>query len=142
MGAPSWAPSGAPQPRTVTRHHNHVDRAVADGRTEGFSRLVLDPAGRRIAGATLVGPRAGESLAELTLAVRSSMRLSDLVMATHAYPTYSDGPWNAAIDESRRRAVEGGLRRASRAVIRLRRGSPGQAQLQPASSAIVTRSAT
>ncbi len=121
VGAPSWAPDGASPPRTLTRPHDHVDRAVTDGRTEGFSRLVLDSAGRRVVGATLVGPRAGESLAELTLAVRKRMRLTDLVTTVHAYPTYGDGPWNAAIDEVRRRMGRPGARRAVSAVLLARR---------------------
>lgn len=121
VGVPSWTPGAGPQPRTVTRRHGRVDRAVADGRTEGFSRLVLDSAGRRVVGATLVGPRAGESLAEMTLAVRKRMRLSDLVTTMHAYPTYGDGPWNAAIDEFRRRMSHAGARRVTATVVRARR---------------------
>jgi len=80
--------------RTV--RHEHVDRAVAEGHTAGFARIWVDRRGR-VVGGTLVGPRAGESLAELALAVRRGMRAADLVGSTHAYPTYADGLWNAAI---------------------------------------------
>lgn len=69
VGRATWAENGGAAPRTLTRENAHVDRAVVDDRTDGFSRLTL---GRRsrIEGATVVGPRAGETLAELTLAVR------------------------------------------------------------------------
>ncbi len=87
--------------------HRHVDRAVAEQRTAGFSRLILDRKGR-IAGATLVGPRAGEALAEVALAIAQGLRVRDLAGAMHAYPTYADGVWNAAIAE-----VQAGLRRPS-----------------------------
>ncbi|MBA3620019.1 MAG: oxidoreductase, partial [Acidothermales bacterium] len=77
-------------------------RAVVEGRTEGFTRLTL---GRRsrLTGATVVGPRAGETLAELTLAVRKGLTTGDIAGTTHPYPTYGDGPWNAAIEDVRAR---------------------------------------
>jgi pyruvate/2-oxoglutarate dehydrogenase complex dihydrolipoamide dehydrogenase (E3) component len=87
--------------------HRHVDRAVAERQTAGFTRLILDRKGR-IAGATLVGPRAGEALAEVTLATTQGLRVRDLAGSMHAYPTYADGVWNAAIAE-----VQAGLRRPS-----------------------------
>ncbi len=94
--------------------HRHLDRAVAEQHTAGFSRLVLDHRGR-VVGATLVGPRAGEALAEVALAVAKGLRPRDLAGSMHAYPTYADGVWNAAIGE-----VQAGLRRpAARRVTRL-----------------------
>jgi len=86
--------------RTVA--HDEVDRAVAEGRTAGFARLVTDRRGRLV-GATVVGPRAGETLAELTLAVRRGLRAKDLASTMHPYPTFGDGPWNAAIADVRAR---------------------------------------
>ncbi len=79
-------------------HHDHVDRAVAEDLTRGVTRLVLDRKGR-VVGACIVGPRAGESLAELVLAARHGLRARDLAAAMHAYPTYGDGVWKAAIAE-------------------------------------------
>ena len=80
--------------RTV--RHDDVDRAVVDDLTEGFSRLVLDKKGR-IVGATVVGPRAGESLAEVVLAAKHGLRARDLASIMHAYPTYADGVAKAAL---------------------------------------------
>ncbi len=74
-----------------------VDRAIADGNTAGFTRLVLDRR-TRVVGATVVGPRAGEVLAELTLAVRKRLPVTAVAATIHAYPTYADATWNAAID--------------------------------------------
>lgn len=95
-------PAGAPGTTTRTRRHDEVDRAVVEGRTAGFSRLVLDRRGR-VVGATVVGPRAGEVLAELALAIRHGLRARDLAGVMHAYPTWADGPWNAAIADVRER---------------------------------------
>ncbi|MFI8567510.1 dihydrolipoyl dehydrogenase family protein [Rhodococcus sp. NPDC078407] len=86
--------------RVQTLTHEHLDRAVTEGRTEGLVSLVLDGR-RRIVGATVVGPRAGETIGELVLAVKHGMRTRDLAGATHPYPTYNDGPWNAAIADVR-----------------------------------------
>lgn len=82
--------------RTVA--HGDVDRAIAEQQTAGLSRLILDGKGR-VVGATIVGPRAGESLPEAVLAARHGLRARDIAAATHAYPTYGDGVWKAAIEQ-------------------------------------------
>lgn len=84
---------------TRTERHTHVDRAVTQGRMEGFTRLVLDRRGR-VVGGTVVGPRAGETIGELSLAVKLKTSASTLTGVTHAYPTHNDGLWNAAIAET------------------------------------------
>ncbi len=98
--------------------HSHVDRAVAEGSTDGFTRIVVDRRGR-VRGATVMGPRAGETLGELTLAVARGLTTRDLAGVTHAYPTYNDGPWNAAIADVQaqleRPATRGVLRTLARA---------------------------
>jgi pyruvate/2-oxoglutarate dehydrogenase complex dihydrolipoamide dehydrogenase (E3) component len=125
VGAPTWAPPGEQAPRTTEDGHDHVDRAVTDGRTEGFTRLTVSSAGR-ITGATVVGPRARESLAELGLAVRRKVRVTALASTVHAYPTYGYAPWEAAVTEVRRRCGRWGLWRLTRALIRLRRAGRGR----------------
>ena len=80
--------------------HSHVDRAVAEGDTAGYARLVVDKRGH-ILGGTVVGPRAGETLGEVVLAVAKGMTTRDLAGVVHAYPTYNDGPWNAALIDVR-----------------------------------------
>ncbi len=112
-----------PRVRALTRPHREVDRAIAEGRTEGFARLaVRRRAGRtRVVGATLVGPRAGETLAELTLAVRLGLGPSALLATTHPYPTYGDGPANALVDDLRALAAKPVPRTALRLLTRLLR---------------------
>lgn len=86
--------------RTVTIAHAHTDRAITEGRTSGFTRLSIGRGGR-ILGGTIVGPRAGESLGELTLAVQQKLSTRDLAAVIHAYPTYNDALWNAAVTDAR-----------------------------------------
>jgi pyruvate/2-oxoglutarate dehydrogenase complex dihydrolipoamide dehydrogenase (E3) component len=106
--------------RVVGWSHTHVDRAVAEGEPAGFARLVVDGRGR-VLGATVVGPRAGETLGELTLAITQGLTTRDLARATHAYPTYNDGPWNAAISDVQEQLRRPATRRALGVLARVRR---------------------
>ncbi|WP_418276609.1 dihydrolipoyl dehydrogenase family protein [Isoptericola jiangsuensis] len=106
--------------RVLTLEHHLVDRAVTEDQTDGLTRLAVDSKGR-ILGATVVGPRAGETLGELAIAVRHGLRTRDLAGITHAYPTWNDGPWNAALADVREQLARPGTRRALHAVARTRR---------------------
>ena len=72
-------------------------------------------------GATIVGPRAGESLAEVVLAARHGLRARDLAASMHAYPTYSDGVWKAALAQLQNDLTSPWLRRVVRALRSVRR---------------------
>ena len=89
--------------------HVSLDRAVCDGETEGLTKMILDPAGR-IAGAHVVGARAGETIHEAVLAVRHRLKLSDLSGMIHIYPTYPESLKRAA-DAFLRARYSGGLAR-------------------------------
>lgn len=81
---------------TSTVSLEQTDRAVTEGSTAGFVRLIIGRRGR-ILGGTIVGPRAGESLGELSLAVTQKMNTRQLAGVTHAYPTFNDALRKAAI---------------------------------------------
>jgi pyruvate/2-oxoglutarate dehydrogenase complex dihydrolipoamide dehydrogenase (E3) component len=100
--------------------HSHLDRAITEDRTEGFTDLLVGRGGR-VVGGTIVGPRAGESLAELSLAVHKKLTTSDIAGATHAYPTYSDGVWNAAVLDVRERLQSPLTRTAIKGLAMIRR---------------------
>lgn len=106
--------------RVLTLEHAHVDRAVTENLTDGLTRLAVDKKGR-ILGATVVGPRAGETLGELAIAVRRGLRTRDLAGITHAYPTWNDGPWNAAVADVREQLDRPMTRRALNTLARTRR---------------------
>lgn len=103
-----------------TIEHEHLDRAIAEGATGGYTQLLVDKRGR-VRGATIVGPRAGESLGEVSLAISRGLTTSDIASTTHAYPTFSDAVWNAAVADVRARLDQGATKVATKALRRLRR---------------------
>ncbi len=100
VGIDVEAASRIPGLHVRTLGHEHVDRAVTEGRTDGFTKLVIDRK-HRIVGATIVGPRAGETLGEMALAVKLGLRTRDIAGVTHPYPTYNDGPWTVTVADIR-----------------------------------------
>jgi len=77
-----------------------VDRARAEGETEGFAKLVTDRTGRLL-GAAIVGADAGELIAECVLAIGKKMKVDDMAAAIHAYPTRSEVAFRAAGERQR-----------------------------------------
>lgn len=106
--------------RIITWGNEHVDRAVTEGQTDGFTKLIVDRR-RRVVGGVIVGPRAGETLGELTMAIDQARTTSGLAGVMHAYPTWNDGVWNAAISQVRDTLQGPILRTATRAMTRVRR---------------------
>ncbi|TFD57721.1 oxidoreductase [Cryobacterium suzukii] len=105
--------------RILTWDHAHVDRAVTEAKTAGYTQLIVDKRGR-VLGGTVVGPRAGETLGEISLAVRKRLTTSDIASTTHAYPTYNDGLWSVAVADVRHRLGSGLAGAVTRALRRLR----------------------
>ncbi|HWO03860.1 MAG TPA: dihydrolipoyl dehydrogenase, partial [Methylomirabilota bacterium] len=62
-------------------------RAATIGRTDGLTKLVADAASGRVVGAGIVGPGAGELIAEATLAVETAALVEDVAATIHAHPT-------------------------------------------------------
>ncbi len=63
-----------------------MDRAKADGTTEGFAKIITNPKGKLL-GAAIVGPHAGELIHEYVLAIAKGMTAADLSSVIHIYPT-------------------------------------------------------
>ncbi|MFH1143876.1 MAG: FAD-dependent oxidoreductase [Candidatus Eisenbacteria bacterium] len=62
-------------------------RALAEGSTHGFVKVILDAAGQRLLGAHVVGPGAGETIAELALIGRCGIPMREVLATVHAHPT-------------------------------------------------------
>lgn len=81
---------------------SHLDRAVAEGASRGFVKLLVQPGKDRLLGATIVAANAGELVAELVLAMKHGIGLNRLLATIHAYPTlaeankYAAGEWKKA----------------------------------------------
>ena len=71
--------------RVVREGFDHNDRAIADGRNEGFCKLVMK--GRKLVGATIVGAHAGELLLPLAQVITGKASTFALGSAIIAYPT-------------------------------------------------------
>jgi dihydrolipoamide dehydrogenase len=71
-------------------------RAATLGRSDGLTKLVLDPDSGRVLGVGIVGPGAGELIAEAALAVETAVTAEDLAATIHAHPTLSETLMEAA----------------------------------------------
>ena len=65
-------------------------RAMTLDRSDGLTKLILDPKTERVLGVGIVGPGAGELIAEGTLAVEMGANASDVKLTIHAHPTLSE----------------------------------------------------
>jgi pyruvate/2-oxoglutarate dehydrogenase complex dihydrolipoamide dehydrogenase (E3) component len=73
-----------------------VDRAIADGETEGFVKIIHRQGSDEILGATIVSSHAGESISQITTAMVNKLGLSKLSNTIQPYPTQADGIKKAA----------------------------------------------
>jgi pyruvate/2-oxoglutarate dehydrogenase complex dihydrolipoamide dehydrogenase (E3) component len=75
----------------VSRHAlAHVDRALADGATDGFIKVLTRPGSDRVLGATIVAPQAGELIGEYVLAMTHGIGLKGIQGTIHVYPTVAE----------------------------------------------------
>jgi len=71
-------------------------RAQAIGRTDGFTKWLVDPETHRVLGCGIVGSGAGELIAEAVLAIEMGCEARDLAESIHPHPTLSETLMNAA----------------------------------------------
>ncbi|MCG7912416.1 MAG: dihydrolipoyl dehydrogenase [Candidatus Thiodiazotropha weberae] len=74
-GAFPWAASG---------------RALGIGRDEGVTKLLFDPKSKRILGAGITGPNAGELIGETVLALEMGADAEDIGLTIHPHPTLNE----------------------------------------------------
>jgi dihydrolipoamide dehydrogenase len=65
-------------------------RSLSLGRDEGFTKVLFDPESHRVLGAGIVGPNAGELIAELVLAIEMGADATDIGLTIHPHPTLSE----------------------------------------------------
>ncbi len=71
-------------------------RALALGRDDGLTKLVLEPRSRRVLGGGIVGVGAGELIAEVVHAIELGAEAEDLALTIHPHPTLSEAVGFAA----------------------------------------------
>jgi dihydrolipoamide dehydrogenase len=65
-------------------------RSLTLDRTDGLTKLIIEPGSERVLGVGIVGPGAGELIAEGTLAIEMGAVVTDLKLTIHAHPTLSE----------------------------------------------------
>lgn len=65
-------------------------RAMTLGRTDGLTKLIIDPETERLLGVGIVGAGAGELIAEGVLAIEMAALASDVSLSIHPHPTLSE----------------------------------------------------
>ena len=84
----------APDSETIKIPLEKVDRAIADGETNGFVKILHKKGS--ILGATIVARHAGEMISEITLAIVAKRGLSTIASVVHPYPTQAEAIKKAA----------------------------------------------
>ena len=65
-------------------------RALALARSEGFTKLLFDPVTQQTIGGGIVGPNAGDLIAEVGLAIEMNCVAQDVGLTVHPHPTLSE----------------------------------------------------
>ena len=71
-------------------------RAIANGRDEGFTKLIFDADTHRIVGGAIVGTHAGDIIGELALAIEMGCDATDIGKTIHPHPTLGESIGMAA----------------------------------------------
>src|SRR5687768_2172358 len=71
-------------------------RAIANGRDEGFTKLIFDADSHRVVGGGIVGTGAGDLISELALAIEMGADATDIGKTIHPHPTTSESVGMAA----------------------------------------------
>lgn len=75
---------------TYVQHFSEVDRAILEGKDDGFVKVHTKKGTDTIVGATIVAENAGDMISELTVAITGGLGLSKIGSAIHPYPTQAE----------------------------------------------------
>lgn len=87
-----------------------LDRAIADNQANGRIKVLTKPGKDKILGVNIMGPQAGELLAEYVLAMKQGIGLNTILGTIHSYPTLAEANKYVAGNWKRANAPEGLLR--------------------------------
>ncbi|MCB9072813.1 MAG: FAD-dependent oxidoreductase [Bdellovibrionaceae bacterium] len=76
--------------RTTFYNIDHLDRALTEETAYGFVKVITEGTTDKILGATIVGPHAGECIAEFVLAIKHGLGLNKILQTIHIYPTLTE----------------------------------------------------
>ena len=78
------------QLKTATYPWGASGRAQAIGRTEGLTKWMVNPADGTLLGCGIVGPGAGDLIAEAVVAIQNGLTATNLADSIHPHPTLSE----------------------------------------------------
>jgi pyruvate/2-oxoglutarate dehydrogenase complex dihydrolipoamide dehydrogenase (E3) component len=113
------AAAHGPRVATYTVELATNDRAVLQGRAEGFARVHVARGSGRILGASCMAPDAGILIAEMALAVTHRLCIGAVGATIHPYPTLAE-VWKRAADMHQRTRLRPGLHTWLSRLFRLR----------------------
>lgn len=73
-----------------------IGRAISQGETEGFVKVVMDAKTERLLGVQIVGPDASDLISELALAIEMGASVHDIALTIHPHPTLPEAIMEAA----------------------------------------------
>ncbi len=94
----------------IVHPFSELDRAIAEGATDGFVKVLVPPGKDTILGATIVGARAGDLIAIFALAMKQNIGLDKILGTVFAYPTFAEAAKFAAGTRRKRHKPERALR--------------------------------
>jgi dihydrolipoamide dehydrogenase len=65
-------------------------RSLSMGRSEGLTKLLVEPETNRLLGGGIVGPNAGELISEVALAIEMDCEAGDIALTVHPHPSLSE----------------------------------------------------
>lgn len=76
--------------RTFVQKLDEVDRAILDGESEGFVKIMVEDGTDKILGATIVASHAGDMISEISVAMNNGVGLAGIGATIHPYPTQAE----------------------------------------------------
>ena len=77
-------------------------RAKAIDETEGFVKILANNKNDKVLGVHIIGPHAGEMIAEMVVAMEFGASSEDIARTCHAHPTFSEAVKEAALSVDKR----------------------------------------
>ena len=77
-------------------------RAKAINEPEGFVKILADEKTDKVIGVHIIGPHAGEIIAEMAIAMEFGASSEDIARTCHAHPTFSEAVKEAALSVDKR----------------------------------------
>jgi len=77
-------------------------RAKAINESQGFVKILADDRTDKVLGAHIIGPNAGEMIAEIAIAMEFGASAEDIARTCHAHPTFSEAIKEAALSVDKR----------------------------------------